>query len=390
MKRSMFLLASIISTMLMSANDNVTLNVTGKNMTINLENQTAYCGFQMDFELPAGMSIASVKKGMRLVTEEGSMAPFVVDFDKIEGNTYRIVVLNDDCQAIEGETGDLLTVEFSASVTAQLEATNIHFVKASNLRDVKLEDAASDIAEGPAVIIGDANGDGIVNVQDYVGVAKYILQGDFAGFNFVAADTNHDGEINVQDYLSVAKIILDGGANSQHRMPAENVNTENDYLVGEVASDGQLCIGLNNEAQYTMFQMDVALPEGAVLLGVEGTDRMKASHTIEWCKQEGNVWRILVGTTSLAAFRGNAGDLLTLEVNGMDEDFATIENCLFVTPENILKRMADLTIGAVTGISGITSSEATTIYNLQGQRVANSKNLPSGVYINNGKKVIIK
>ena len=127
--------------------------------------------------------------------------------------------------------------------------------------------------------------------------------------------------------------------------PAENVNTENDYLVGEVASDGQLCIGLNNEAQYTMFQMDVALPEGAVLVGVEGTDRMKASHTIEWCKQEGKVWRILVGTTSLATFRGNAGDLLTLEVNGMDEGFATIENCLFVTLENILKRMADLTIG---------------------------------------------
>lgn len=390
MKRSMFLLAGMLSTMLMSANDNVTLNVTGKNMTISLENQTAYCGFQMDFELPEGMSITSVEKGTRLVTEEGSKAPFDVDFDKIEGNTYRIIVLNDDCQAIEGNTGDLLTVEFSTSVTEQITATNIHFVLASNLKDVQLEDAEATLPEEPTYIVGDANGDNKVTVLDYLGIAKYILQGAFDGFNVQAADVNDDGKITVLDYLGVAKIILNGSLNSNHRVNAAAVDLSNDCLTAD-AADGVLAIGLNNAGDYSMYQLDVTLPTGAELIDVAGTERMSSNHTIEFAHQYGTTWRILVGSRSLATVNGSEGDILRLNVSGLTDGEITIDNAEFVTPALVSTTMRPLciSVGQATGITNLLPDSATEIYNLQGVKV-NASQLTPGVYMVNGKKYIVK
>lgn len=390
MKRSMFLLAGMLSTMLMSANDNVTLNVTGKNMTISLENQTAFCGFQMDFELPEGMSITSVEKGTRLVTEEGSKAPFDVDFDKIEGNTYRIIVLNDDCQAIEGNTGDLLTVEFSTSVTEQITATNIHFVLASNLKDVLLEDAETALPEEPTFIVGDANGDNKVTVLDYLGIAKYILQGAFDGFNVQAADVNDDGKITVLDYLGVAKIILNGSLNSNRRVNAAAVDLSNDCLTAD-AADGVLAIGLNNAGDYSMYQLDVTLPTGAELIDVEGTERMSSNHTIEFAHQYGTTWRILVGSRSLATVNGSEGDILRLNVSGLTDGEIIIDNAEFVTPASACTIMRPLciSIGEPTGISTFSLTSADEIYNMQGVKV-NASQLTPGVYMVNGKKYVVK
>ena len=60
------------------------------------------------------------------------------------------------------------------------------------------------------VVKGDANGDGIVDVSDYIGIANYIMGNIPAGFNEQAADVNGDGIIDVSDYIGVANLILYG------------------------------------------------------------------------------------------------------------------------------------------------------------------------------------
>ena len=64
--------------------------------------------------------------------------------------------------------------------------------------------------EIPAYILGDVNGDGKVNINDYISVANHILGNSPAGFNEAAADINGDGKININDYIGVANIILTG------------------------------------------------------------------------------------------------------------------------------------------------------------------------------------
>lgn len=55
---------------------------------------------------------------------------------------------------------------------------------------------------------GDANCDGMVNVNDITTIASYILDGIANPWNEANADANNDGVINVNDITAVANIIL--------------------------------------------------------------------------------------------------------------------------------------------------------------------------------------
>ena len=60
------------------------------------------------------------------------------------------------------------------------------------------------------LLLGDINGDGKVDVSDYIGVANRILGQTPAGFIEQAGDVNGDGLIDVSDYIGIANIILMG------------------------------------------------------------------------------------------------------------------------------------------------------------------------------------
>ena len=62
----------------------------------------------------------------------------------------------------------------------------------------------------PLCFDGDVNGDGTVDISDYIGVANHILGNTPDGFNADAADVNGDGAIDISDYIGVANIILTG------------------------------------------------------------------------------------------------------------------------------------------------------------------------------------
>ena len=67
------------------------------------------------------------------------------------------------------------------------------------------------IKEGSAIFVpGDANGDGVVNEEDYHAVSLYIKGQAPDNFDERAADVNKDGIINVADYVGIAHIILYG------------------------------------------------------------------------------------------------------------------------------------------------------------------------------------
>lgn len=70
--------------------------------------------------------------------------------------------------------------------------------------------SASEVAvlAGNEVLLGDANNDGIVNVNDITLTSAYILDNSLTNINKIAADSNKDGIINVNDITTTATIIL--------------------------------------------------------------------------------------------------------------------------------------------------------------------------------------
>ena len=64
------------------------------------------------------------------------------------------------------------------------------------------------LKEGPAVLIGDVNSDGEVNVGDLSALINYLLGYTPQGFDEEAADINGDNEINVGDISTLVNMLL--------------------------------------------------------------------------------------------------------------------------------------------------------------------------------------
>ncbi len=303
------------------------------------------------------------------------------------GHSYTITLTNAPDNAAITVAGNTYSNGETIVCDRELSAEDVEPQSAGYVLEVRIE--------GDEIIAsfhktGDANGDSHVNVQDYIGVAKYILTGAFGGFDFLSADVNIDKTINVRDYIGIAKIILGGslGAPARRIRSAES-NVSQDKISASYA-DGTLSIDLDNVSAYTAFQLDVTLPEGVTLLGVDGSNRMSSSHIIEYAPQDGNTWRILVGCPKLSTFLGNSGNLLRLHLSdGKGE--CTINDALFVTPDDDARLMDSVKINISTsGIDRTISTDDTPErYNLQGLRI-NAKTPQRGVILESRNKVIYK
>ncbi len=62
-----------------------------------------------------------------------------------------------------------------------------------------------------AVLVGDANGDDVINIGDAVYIINYVFRGGPAPIPIEAADVNCDGKINVGDAVYLVNYIFRGG-----------------------------------------------------------------------------------------------------------------------------------------------------------------------------------
>lgn len=189
-------------------------------------------------------------------------------------------------------------------------------------------------------VIGDINGDGVVDVSDYTGVANHIHNNTPAGFNAKAADVDESGSIDVSDYTGIANIIHTGsiyGNNSNARMMVRGprkVNTDlsskdNVIYVKPLAalagSQATISVKMKNTAEIRSFQFDLQLPDGVTVVksakgkiqGSLSAGRLpeEDEHTLSFSEHEGNVIRFLCGSLSDETFTGNDGEIATLLVD---------------------------------------------------------------------------
>jgi hypothetical protein len=87
-------------------------------------------------------------------------------------------------------------------------------------------------------VLGDANGDGSIDVLDVVMLIDYLLEGDPEGFNPVNADANGDGVIDILDAVWIIDAILNSGIKfNTNSQPADIYLTPESIML---ESDGTL------------------------------------------------------------------------------------------------------------------------------------------------------
>ena len=110
---------------------------------------------------------------------------------------------------VNGETETVLTKQATVTCKATKEsAVGEYPVSVSGAEAQNYEISYVNGTLSVETILGDANGDGVVNAADIVAVIRYMKGNAPAGFVFKAADVNKDGKVDEQDVKAIEGIIL--------------------------------------------------------------------------------------------------------------------------------------------------------------------------------------
>ena len=241
---------------------------------------------------------------------------------------------------------------------------------------------------------GDTNGDNEVSVTDYLAIANHILGINVENFNASAADVNGDNDVSVVDYVGVANIILYGNYTgpSANAVKGLHIEQSSAWMEAIGTEDGNMNLLLHEMKPFAAFQMDINLPEGVEIVDAK-MSKKSLTRNLGISKLEDGTWRLLYGTLENKAVALDGDYLLTLELasGGAHSGTVSIENIVLVDNHASATKLNDVYVGLPTGIRAIEGGSLINIdgYDLAGRKIANS-NLKKGIYIVNGKKVLVK
>lgn len=416
---------SAIVTVYAPVNDTIVLKdtTTLKNKTIMypvyLNNEDPVCSFQLDVYLPDGMDIAKNSKGKYDIQFVGRQEDtHSITSNKISTGAVRIIAFSIANDNFSGKSGALINIPITIGDVTKgdynISIRNIVLADASE-KEYYCQDA-NGVIHVNDVIMGDANSDGKVSLADVNSTVNYIAEKPSGSFCFAAADMNNNGIINVSDVNAIVNVLAEvktPASAKKNFLATANEVTTNDKMYcsnitvapGETAT---LPVNLENSGKYCSFQFDILLPKGITVdstVNQSGKVRYSASLVTSRCVDHsltsnlirGNRYRVIVFSLSNTDVEGVNGPVVNIklkaEKDAAEGDYTLkMERVVLATADEKEYYPADsestVTVSANTGVNSISIDPSSVkVYDLQGRKV----NKPTqGVYIVNGKKVVIK
>ena len=267
--------------------------------------------------------------------------------------------------------------------------------------DIEWSDS-NDETPHPDIVVGDLNGDGAVNIADIVLIIDVMSGKNTDELMYLAADITGEGDVNIADIIAaIDMMIAQSGGSSPNNAPAHMpaMQRNSDYITARMDGD-VMSVGLYNANDYTAFQMTVTLPEGASISDIKLDESRCGRHSATLHQLNDRQYLVAVYSLNNKKLNGCAGKLFTLDTERLNGE-VTISNVIFATPEATPCWLdGTIVLGTATGIDCIDGQQTSNnVYDLQGRHITNnlssselgnSSTLNKGVYIMNGKKVVIK
>lgn len=270
------------------------------------------------------------------------------------------------------------------------------------------EKFATDVEE-LAYILGDADNDKLVTVNDYSEVRGWILKAkkfeEISEAKRYAGDVNGDEVITVADMTGISNLIFHGsvtGPQAAAPSRARAFDASADQLT--VANESEettifgktvrMAVSLDNAEAFTAGQMDIILPQGMKLAGQSLSSRANG-HELFANEIAGGTYRLVASTVENNEFNGRNGALIYLDVEvGSDYNGGniTIDNVIFSDAQANSYYLTNNGPIVPTGIEGIeAASVKERIYSVGGQMM---KAVKKGINIivgeNNKTQKVVK
>lgn len=349
---------------------------------VMMNNSEEIMAFQTDIYLPEGFTImADENNEMMVMPSTRLTSDHMLMTERLADGAVRVLCYTPSAQAIEGNEGDL----FYITVAAPGDAAGDYAIYLRNSRltnsdyeELRLPDAGA-VLTVKTFIPGDANDSHAVNVADIVTTAQYVMQRNPSPFVFEAADMNGDGEVSVTDIMLIARLILYPATEAPRHAPAIGGNNDRMSAEGITLATGEtrrVIIDLDNEADYSAFQLDLTLPTGMMASNFMLTDR-DGNHAMDVETLNNGKVRVLCYSPAIEAIKGNSGAVLTLDVTatGIVDGCIGVDGIELVTADCQTVRPGAFTIAVnnVTAVDEVAAGKTVTgidYYNLAGQRVS--------------------
>lgn len=239
----------------------------------------------------------------------------------------------------------------------------------------------------------DVNQDGEIDVVDVVDIARFVVGTPGDTFVEFLADLNSDDNVNVADAVVLVNEIV-GDQIFAKTFGAPSQDQGNDHLTLTKHDDHSLAFSMESLRDYTAFQFDLYTNSEDEVMGLALNAARKNGHQLLYNKVDEGHYRVVALSVANNGFNGTNGELLNIQLDGVNTLDVTVGNIHFITTDGTDHRFDDLTVqGDATSI-GVTPNFSPkgerSIYDLSGRKVSESSVLPKGVYIVNGKKVVIK
>ena len=350
-------------------------------LPVAMANNESIMAFQTDIFLPEGFTIVADNDNEYFVTPADRMSSdhFIMTNDANNGSV-RVVCYTPQSIPFSGNEGTLFYIHIQVPDEAEgFFSINLRNTRltTTDFNELSIPDVSGTI-EVKQFIPGDVNGSCTVTVTDIVIAAQYVLDMNPSPFIFEAADMNSDGNVTVTDIMLIAYLINHPTMNAPKRMPA--LDCGNDRMSGEdvtlmAGETRKVSIQLNNEMDYTAFQMDLTLPAGLTASNFQLTDRA-GSHTFDVNTLGNGKTRALCYSPAIEVIDGHEGALLTFDVKATDdiEGFITVDGIELVTAGCQTVLMNSFTIGvnsatSVNELNGAKTVARVDYFNLAGQQI---------------------
>lgn len=295
-------------------------------VALPLANKQEIGGFQTDFTVPDGFTVALNSKGKYDITLNADRCvDHVITTNKLSDGSIRVLAYSPSAEPFIGESGEICYIKLVADEDVKEGDHQLIFreilISESNGKGHRCDDITSVLSTMP-VILGDVNNDHKVNVQDVLLTANVSVGKDVDGFFFMAADVNKDGIINVSDVLLVANIAV-GNSVTVSAAPRFGESHDVLHVADFMLNPGEertVDVMLDNTVDFSALQMNLRLPAGVNLKKVVLTGRATDGHAVVYNENTPGNINLMAFAASTENFTGNDGAILKLTLQA-DKNF---------------------------------------------------------------------
>ena len=393
-------------------------------LPINMVNVEEITAMQFDLYLPSGVTIAE-EDGELLIdlADRTTYRKHSLAFREQADGAMRITCSSNNSATFTGNEGAVINVTLNVSSTIEekeyvIAAKNIEISSkggtAYNPADAKAKLSIS------SYLLGDADQNGRVSINDAVCIVNHILGFPNETFLEAAADVDQSGKISINDKVVLINDYILGNNASNAKGIALTRGTEpTGYLYIE---DLNMQAGETRQIEVKMqtdrtdikaLQCDIVLPRGLEFVYEEEDGeryyadkggRAARSHSVVANIQGNGSLRVVESNDNNDSFKDNDLPVFTFTIRAVNNIAEGSYSILLSNVElsygqtiNPDDRAAVLTIGNSSISTSINAVDLRNtsydVYNMNGQLVKkgnNNRSLPRGIYIVNGKKVVLK